>query len=303
MAANGLARNARNRQFAKTWNLDYKGYPAEDRWVSKSAIALAKRTREAKQSNAKTTGTKAAAAMDQAVHQASRDDDGCHEHDGTVKRIKFQEKLCYMCWARIPQREPEDGEAILCQQCGEQAAQLRALRSLRHNSDNEDGIEHRDQRPGQPLRHRGAGCDQREDLSDAKRRRCGGKTVLGARAASAASETADLDIPLPSITREQKAGIADGCATKSLGLQKDGCEFGSVACDSMNKEFNVTVETSSCHPGAASSGDSVTRCPTCEGYHRPARFRRIPDGPTWRGFEPGTLICIRCHLAVRWGRT
>ncbi len=113
------------------------------------------------------------------------------------------------------------------------------------------------------------------------------------------------DVPLPTITRSQKAeGVpwAGGRADEFAKGRVTDWGGSGTNFDGECKLIDRACIATQCQSGAASSGDCIVRCPTCEGYHKPVRFRRVPEGALWRGCQPGTLVCNRCHMQLRWGR-
>ncbi len=113
------------------------------------------------------------------------------------------------------------------------------------------------------------------------------------------------DVPLPTVSRAQKAeGYLRGSNPDNVAEfgGKRGSSGDTALADQCIDIDRAYDETQS-HPGAASSRDNMSQCPTCLGVHKPSRFRRVPGGTTWRGASAGTLVCNRCHLQIRWGRS
>ncbi len=366
-------RTCRGRLFARGWQIDYRGYPAEDRWTSEAERRLRQKVEEERKKRQLMPGP---------------------ANNPHAKRIK--DVICDLCWTRfaqLPDPSHDDAQGnpmMLCLKCYQERGRDRGHRQDKRDSSSTAATApltvsttaapslaerapttaiapttsspfatpttfltapttkaegERDLRPEGFKRRRmengpgqqavdvqaGAGgtrsgsstCDvtttschgdvaptsvshhrgsKRHDANDAA---CDLSSKGKVRKVNGCDyDIGPLDIPLPTITRAQKAegqpkaGEPAGEFAKShaTGGGDSVADFG-LEC----KRIDAACDEEQCHPGAASSGDNVTRCPTCEGVHKPVRFRRVPDGAMWRGAMPGTMVCTRCHLQLRWG--
>ncbi len=379
-------RTARGRLFARNWQLDYRGYPAEDRWESEAARRLRAKIEQEK---------------------ARRQQRPANDLAKGTKRV--MNIICDLCWVRFAQlpadQRPQGGKEgmMLCLQC--------------FNGVGNDQGHRQPSRDGTSVKRPAVGADGNgiRDEASCKRRAGGGlsggsaaaagrsrpssvpscvsssscssaappTTACSAVSSSAAASlaprgndmrTTDKDngadgpgavddgrdpltvqfaspiprtshedtrttkrlaplpgtstdgtssdsradkvrrcakdpgavdvIPLPTVTRAQKAeGYLQhtnlGNVAEFSGKRRPS---GDAAFADHCTEIDMACKEAQCHPGAASSSDNLSQCPTCQSVHKPSRFRRVPEGTTWRGATAGTMVCNRCHLHIRWGR-